>query len=260
MTNDSYIFRIAKLKGNGKVLAAAKHNKREIQAELGANSNINAERSHLNYSLTCNSNAGEIASKAKALMIDAGYQKLRKDAVLGIEIIFSLPPAMHNKNMQPFFIDCIGWVQNHFGGIVLSFDVHLDEAMPHAHALILPMANERMQGSDMVGNKTRLKSLQDDFYEHVASLHGLAKPIRKLSGNQKVKVEQDVLNYLKTDSVMTSKIWPCVRDDIKNHPEGYATLIGITTPLAKQKKEKDFVSIFISKGKGKQSNAVGLKG
>lgn len=254
--SNSHILRIAKLIGDGKILKAAKHNKREIQAELGSNGNIDATRSILNYSLAGAENARGIADRAKYLIADAGYQKLRKDAVVGIEIIFSLPPARHNFDNNPFFTDCLHWTKKHFGGVVLSYDVHLDEAMPHAHALILPLLNNRMQGSDMVGNKSRLIALQDSFYEHVGRLYGFEKANRKLSGNQKMRIEQDVLNYLRSDSVMSSVVWPRVRDDIQNNPEVYRTLLGIRSAPLKIQKEKDFVSIMISTGKGKRENSI----
>ena len=255
----SHIFRISKLIGNGKVLIAAKHNKREIQTELGVDGNIDAKRTYLNYSLSGYASAKNVADQAKDLMLSAGYKKLRKDAVLAIELIFSLPPAKRNSDTKSFFVDCLDWVKNHFGGVVLSFDVHLDEVMPHAHALILPMVNERMQGSDMVGYKPRLRALQDSFYEHVACIHGLSKPSRKLSGNQKLIIEQSVLNYLKNDPVMRSQAWPRIRDDIGSNPQLYAETLGITLPQAQIKKDRDYISIFISKGKGNCSNPIGFQ-
>jgi hypothetical protein len=43
--------RIKKLKGGGIITAAARHNKREIQAEMGATGSIDPTRSHLSKAM-----------------------------------------------------------------------------------------------------------------------------------------------------------------------------------------------------------------
>ncbi|TCV85872.1 MobV family relaxase [Sulfurirhabdus autotrophica] len=244
----SQLLRIGKLKGSGRLLVAAKHNRRTIQAELGADSHIDATRSCLNYSLVGAETPALIASQAKDLMLNAEISKLRKDAVQGIEIIFSLPPAKHQEDTRQFFYDCMTWTCKHFGGVILSFDVHLDEAAPHAHALILPLENGRMIGSDMVGNRKHLRALQDSFYIHVASKHGLRKPNRKLLGFAKTDTEQAILNHLKNDSVMLSACWPLVRDLVHQDPFPFAELLGIKP--ARKRDNRTFTQIMISKGKG----------
>lgn len=236
------------------MLAAARHNRRKLQEDLGADSHIDASRSHLNYSLAGADTPEQIASQAKDLLKKAEIGKLRKDAVLGIEIIFSLPPAKHQSDTRPFFSDCHSWTYEHFGGVVLSFDIHLDEAAPHAHALILPLDNDRMIGSEMVGNRARLRALQDSFYIHVACKHGLRKPTRKLVGFVKTDTEQLILSYLKNDSVMRSEIWPLVRDLIHKDPLPFTELLGIEP--ARKRDYRSSVEIMTSKGKG--SNPIGF--
>jgi hypothetical protein len=54
--------------------------------------------------------------------------------------------------------------------------VHLDEAAPHCHVLLLPLVNGRMVGSDLVGNRTRLQAMQTSFYEQVGRRYGLIRP------------------------------------------------------------------------------------
>ena len=71
---------------------AARHNKRAIQVELGASITIDPARSHLNETLRGPATADDVAKLAKALMTAAGFDKPRKNAVLGLEFIFSLPP------------------------------------------------------------------------------------------------------------------------------------------------------------------------
>lgn len=84
---------LKKLTGKGIVLVAAKHNLREIQAEIGADSRIDHTRIGLNKILAGAATAADVAAYAELLMHDAGVGNLRHDAVRGIEIIFSLPTA-----------------------------------------------------------------------------------------------------------------------------------------------------------------------
>lgn len=247
----SHILRIAKLKGGGKILAASRHNKRAIQAEKGADSHIDATRSHLNYSLIGFDNPEAVANQAKSLMVNAGISSLRKDAVLAIEIIFSLPFNTRIDTLN-YFIDCCDWLPIHFGGEVLSFDVHHDEASPHAHALILPLIDGAMLGSDLVGNRTRLRTLQDSFHMVIGRKYGLSKPMRKLSGEAKSNTAKAVLNLIKSDSIMGSVLYQLIHDDIVRNPERYADYLNIKQENT-SKKPRDFVSIMTSKGKGKDS-------
>lgn len=244
----SHVLRMAKLKGSGKILAASRHNKRVIQAEKGADSHIDMSRSHLNYSLVGFDNPEAIADQANSLISEAGIVNLRKDAVMAIEVIFSLP-ANNNTDILGFFIDCCDWLPKHLGGKVLSFDVHLDEACPHAHALVLPLVDNRMIGGKLIGYKGRLRSLQDSFHLLVGRNYGLTKPMRKLSGESKTKTANLVLNFLKSDAIMKSSIYQLIRDDIVRNPEKYADYLNIekATP---NRKTKDFASIMISKGRG----------
>lgn len=249
----SHVLRLAKLKGGGKILAAAKHNRRTIQNEIGAGGHINATRSTLNYSLAGAETPEAIAAEAKTLMQAAGIEKPRKDFVAAVEVVYSLP-ANHRSNEQTFFVDCLEWTRAYFGCPILSFDVHLDESTPHAHALLLPLVDGCMVGSDMVGNRARLRTLQATFYTEVGIKHGLQKPIPRLSGQAKEKAESSVLNQLKTDPAMQSVLWPRIRDLIRNDPASFASLLGLE--VAKPTPNKSAVAIMTSRGRG--SNPIGF--
>ena len=177
--NSSYLLRLGKIKGKNGILVALKHNKREFQRESGARLNIDPSRTKLNYSLTTNQTSEEISKNADLLIFNAGIKAIRKNGVMAVEILFSLPVQWHQYHTNDFFLDCFKWVGKNFLGELLSFDVHLDEHAPHAHAVILPLVDGRMNGSDMVGNKTNLKRLLDLFYLEVGIKHGLVKSGKK---------------------------------------------------------------------------------
>lgn len=261
----SGFFRMQKLKGSGKVLAASRHNKRQIQAERGADGHIDATRIALNLSIHGPSTPDEVAALARSLMAAAGVKPQKKNAVLGIEQIFSLPP---NTAIDPesYFRDCLQWVAQHFGGIdnVLSADVHFDESAPHLHVLILPLVDGRMNGSDLFGNRQRLQFLHTDFHAAVAGRYGLSKAPARLQGQAKEKTVQTVIKQIQAtnDGALKSALWPVVRDLIDRDPAAFAQALGLDIARPTKKKVRTMAQIFTSKGKGSNRpiKPIGIEG
>lgn len=243
----SHLIRLGAIKGRQGVLEALKHNKRELQSGL----HIDVTKSPLNYCLAGDDNSTNIATYAKVQMLKAGIETPRKNAVMAIEIIFSLPIDRHQQDTKPFFADCHQWVLTTFAGELLSFDVHLDESAPHAHAIILPLINGKMQGSDMIGGTGNLMRLINLFHKQVAHGHELSRSDRtRLNAKDKHTIEGEVLRHLKPDSIMQSSVWACARDAIHNDPLPWAQQLGIEIKKSAKKKQKSYVGHKRSKGKG----------
>ena len=66
-------------------------------------------------------------------------------------------------------------VKQNLCGELLSIDVHLDESAPHAHALILPLINGKMQGNQLMGSTGNLMRLINLFHKEVARHYGLSR-------------------------------------------------------------------------------------
>ena len=248
----SQLLRLGTIKGKNGVLAALRHNKRELQTERGAGANINVTRTSLNYCLAGESTPSNIATHAKVQMLQAGIDTPRKNGVMAVEVVFSLPIDRHQQDTNPFFADCLAWLNKTFAGELLSFDVHLDESAPHAHALILPLIDGKMQGNKLMGGTGNLMRLINLFHKEVARHYGLSRAdYKRLSANDKQSIEQLVLARLQGDNVLKSRVWPCVRDAIHKDPQPWAQLLGIDKPKAGSKPVKSFVQIMTSKGKGK---------
>jgi len=249
--------RVKKLNRVNIIKVAARHNRRAIQAEIGASGSIDPTRSHLNETLAGPSTADDVAQLAKDLMAAAGVTKPRKDAVMGIEIVFSLPPA-HTIDDKAFFSDCTAWAGAYFGGVqnILSADIHRDEAAPHCHILILPLINGRMNGSDMIGGKQKLTAMQTQFHQNVAARYGLRQAPARLNSAAKLAASAAVFKeLLKTDDkALQSAAWPNIRAGIENDPMPYLQSMGIDV-AAPKKKLKSMAAIFTSKGKGAQKGA-----
>ena len=252
--------RIKKLKGSGIITVAARHNKREIQAEMGATGSIDPTRSRLNYSLAGPAAAAGVGQLAKDLMTTAGVVKLRKDAVMGLEIVFSLPPG-HAIDDRAYFTDCATWAAHYFGGVILSVDVHKDEAQDHCHVLLLPLIDGRMSGSDMLGGKQALLAMHKQFHLDIAGRYGLSKAPARLTGASKQAAAKAVLQKLREtgDSALQSAAWASIRAMIESDPMQFVMALGIELK-APAKKLKTLTQTMISKGKGpaKEPNPIGF--
>ena len=252
----SHLLRLGTIKGKHGVLVAMKHNKRTLQNERGASANIDATRTPLNYSIASENTPEAIAMHAKMQMLKANIEP-RKNQVMAVEIIFSLPINRHSQDTKPLFTACYGWVKETFAGELLSFDVHLDESAPHAHAVILPLIDGKMQGRKLMGDRGNLMRLINKFHAEVASHYGLNRSDRaRLSIADKQTLERLVLTRLKTDAAMQSSVWACFRDAIHNDPLPYAQMLSIQLPQTAKDKSKTFVQIMTSKGKGSNTNAI----
>ena len=254
--------RVKKLKGSGIITKAARHNKRVIQAESGATGSIDPTRSSMNETLEGPLIADDVAQLAKDRMAAVGVGKLRKDAVLALEIVFSLPPN-HQLDDRAFFIDCAAWAGNYFGGAqnILSVDIHRDEAAPHCHVLLLPLIDRRMNGSDLLGGKKKFSLMQEHFRANVASRYGLRKAPTRLSGVAKPEAAKAVLQKLRemADKALESKVWPAIRQKVEDDPAAFLMTLGMEME-ARPKKLRTMAAIFTSKGKGKakESNTIGI--
>jgi hypothetical protein len=254
--------RIKKLKGGGIITVAARHNRRVIQAEVGASGSIDSTRSHLNETLQGPLTAADVGQRAKELIGAAGVVKPRKDAVMALEIVFSLPPG-HRIDDRAFFSDSASWAGAYFGGAqnILSVDIHRDEGAPHCHVLLVPLLNNRLAGSDMVGNRQTLLAMQSHFHDAVSSRYGLSKAPARLSGTTKQAAASAVLQSLRetSDTALRSKVWATLREVIETDPGRFMLALGITLDAPK-KSLKTMAQIFTGKGKGatKETNPIGF--
>lgn len=251
-TAASQLLWLGRIKGKNGILEAFKHNKRTLQTERGSGANIDATRTSLNYSLVNNDKPEDLARHAKMQMMKAGVFPPRKNQVMAVEILFSLPVNRHQEDTRQFFTDCFEWVKSTFEGEILGFDVHLDESAPHAHAIILPLINNRMQGSDMIGSKGNLHRLNNLFHASVGCNYGLSLSNKnQLSFSGKDNLAKQVITNLKNDPVMQSSVWPCVRNAVYNDPLPYAQILSIQlSSNSRTKKIKSFVDHKRSPGRG----------
>lgn len=203
------------------LLTAAKHNCRELKAELGAYGRIDGTRRHLNEVLLGPVNAAEIVAAAAddVLVPNRNRTTLRRDHTQAIELVFSLPLS-NGLDVHRFFMDCVKWVGVALmGHRIYSAIIHHDEGCPHCHVLVSPIRFGVRVGSEAV-DRPSLNALKDKFWCEIAAPNGLAMPAPRLSGEQKQKAIQEVLAHAQTERLpcVDSFLWPFIEASVRKEP------------------------------------------
>lgn len=239
MVNHTHVMRIKTLSGKGIVLNAAKHNLRELAAELGVDSYIDTARIKDNIILSGRNTAAGVAGYEAEILASIEFTRpMRKNTVRAIEIIFSLP-ADSTINYRDYFTASTEWASVYYGLPVLSSVVHLDESQPHCHVLLLPAKDGKMQGSSLVGGRQDLAKANDDYFKRIAEPFGLsrAKPQKRLGSIIRKQLTGSIIKALQSDPSALNQ--PIVKDAlfdlIQISPQVLAMCLGIETPATKDK-------------------------
>lgn len=240
----SFALSINRLYGAHIVKVAAKHNLREIAAENGCNGHIDAARISSNFDLRGPATADGVARLAKSLMEDAGITKLRKTAVMALELLFTLPAAT-SIDPRKYFEDATLWAETYFGVPVLSSVVHLDESAPHCHVLLLPLVNGKMNGSDLHGGKAKLSAMQASFHGKVASGYGFARqaPQKRHSAGLRAAAMKLARERLQANSGLVDTVIEALLKPHAQNPEPLLAALNIAMPKPTVR-TKSFVEIM----------------
>lgn len=237
----AHFLRMKGLKGKAIIVTAAKHNLREILTELDGNQGaaIDPSRTPLNCILRGLATAASVAGEARALMAAAGIATLRKDALRGLEIIFSLP-AGTTVDQRAFFDDALSWAEHWFSVPILSAIVHNDEAAPHCHVILLPLVDGRMRGSELMGNRIKIMAMQGDFQAKVGQRYGLARqvaPARPSAAHRQQAIDA-ALAVLEANSGLQAGLLRVLLEPHKANPEPLLLALGIAMPAARPKTKR----------------------
>lgn len=240
--------RMQGLQGRSIILVAAKHNHREILAELGGiQSGIDPTKTALNRVLRGESTAAGVAGEAQHLMSAAGVKKLRKDALRGVEVVFSLPPSS-SIDADAFFEDAVQWAEQWFSVPILSAVVHNDEAAPHCHVILLPLVDGGMRGSALMGNRSKLLGMQADFHAKVGKNYGLFRQSSPLFLSHAVRAQaiDAAFDMLEANSGLHSTVLRALLTPHLKNPAPLLEALGIAIPTvsAKAKSKDSFVAIM----------------
>lgn len=162
------------------LLEAARHNLREIQAELGASGHINPRRMADNVTLAGPATAAQVQAKADELLELVDKSRLKRDHVQAVEAVFSVPAGAAIDPMT-YFGNCLEWVREALPMPVLLATAHHDEAAPHLHVLMLPVKDGKHVGGALI-DKAKLRTVRESFFTRVAGPAGLKRDGAKVRG------------------------------------------------------------------------------
>ncbi|RAJ89099.1 plasmid recombination enzyme [Larkinella arboricola] len=162
------ICRVAKIKGNGSITGKSEHNYRQ-----GHVPNADKERQHLNKEYVLNYE--NLGKAIQARIEHAGIQKVRQDAVKGMEFILTASPELFKRDPNGQVVGDYrnsDWVKanlefmkQHYGRNLVAFTLHQDEKTPHIHAIVVPItADNRLCAKELFTPRT-LRQLQTDYAE-----------------------------------------------------------------------------------------------
>jgi Plasmid recombination enzyme len=161
------------------MLACLQHNLRSGNQRHRHRSHIDSARTPLNDVLRGAKHASAVDQAGRQLLAEHGANPTRKDAIMGIEIVFQAPTSW---DVPQFYAECIRWAEEWFqadAGSVLSAVVHRDQRRPHMHVLMLPLLDGRLQGHAMTSG-AKGRGAQAAFRKHMRERLGL-RPDRERS-------------------------------------------------------------------------------
>src|SRR5471032_2586065 len=215
------------------ILNVMRHNARELQAEIGvgADCGIDASRIHLNVTLYGAATADGVAMAARDAMREHGIVAPRKNATLGIEIIVSLPADL-DIDHQAYFRDAMAWAQQHYRVPLLSAILHNDESNPHLHLVLLPVRDGKLVGSELLGDRATMKTMQKDSHEQVGKRYGLRMPApKKLHSAAERAAGLTLLRAtLQTNSALTDRAIDALLVPHAKYPEPLLLALGLAMP------------------------------
>ena len=162
--------------GSKIITVVAKHNLREMQAELGSDSHIDADRIKDNVIIFGASTSHGAAQDTKNILKDVHPSKIRVNAVLGIKIVITLPNDSAIDELA-YFTDTMNWAVAYFEIPLLSAIWHKDESTPHAHIILVPLYNGELKGSNLLSGIDKLAAIKELHLNQVCKHYGIVKPI-----------------------------------------------------------------------------------
>lgn len=169
------VLRIQKLKTWGAIAGAAKHNQRERETP-----NADEGKRDANRQLMGDPEKDTISATKELI----GGQRIRSNAVLGVELLLSASPEYFRPNaperagehdasrLDSWVNASTDWLQQRYGSRVVKAVLHLDESTPHIHALMVPLDDRGKLNCRALFGGTRhtLSQLQTDYAEAVSDL------------------------------------------------------------------------------------------
>ena len=247
------IMRIAKIKATN-IIGVDKHNERKNNNY--SNEDIKQELTHLNYDLIkCPSYKKKINEE-----LDKRYtssRSIRKDAVLGVEVIFTSDNEFFKK-LSPeqerlYFEKSLEFLQDFASKEnVISAVVHKDETTPHMHCVFTPITQDgRLHFKSFVDGKFEMSKFQDKYYEKMKEFFPELERRKSSEETQrkhlsveqyKFEKEKEKLNEIKTNLETVKKEQTEREEEIKKINDFADNFYSVGTIVEKVQEKKVLLS------------------
>lgn len=168
------ILRVSKIKTKGSVMAAAKHNNREIDTP-------NADDEKKNIVI----NTSEEVQENFDATVKRLDKPLRKNGVVALEYFISYSPGAKIDENE-YFLKAINFVKKKHGNEnLLQVAIHRDETTPHLHILAMPVVKKKdkrtgkkltgLSAREFVNGAKNLSEMQTEFWKSCGKNVGLER-------------------------------------------------------------------------------------
>lgn len=158
-----------------------------------------------------------------------GKATIKRNSVLALDNVYYLPESFKfSKDLSPlerkcinkYFEKCVEFNENKYG-VSLWAVVHHDETRPHLHIMSVPLTDDgRLCAKALTGNKIKLRSDKDEFYETVSKKFGFDERNKTLDNNEirkhvscnqhleekRMQLEKDIINKQNEINELTEQI------------------------------------------------------
>lgn len=143
-----------------------------------------------------------------------GDQKIRKNAVLAVEMLLTASPEYFRPNeperagyYQPEKLNnwqqqVQGWLDQEYGDRIVRAELHLDESTPHIHAYLVPLDERgKLNCRGIFGGRQKLSQFQDSYAAAMSPL-GLERGVKgSRAKHTKIKEYYAAVNSASTQAI-----------------------------------------------------------
>jgi hypothetical protein len=154
------------MKGAGSIGGKSDHNYREVLVP-----NANPELNHLNHEYILNYE--NLGKAIQARIEHAGIERVRQDAVKGMEFILTASPQAFQRDQagqctedyraSDWLNANLAFMEQKYGANLVAFTLHQDEKTPHIHAVVVPITTDGRLCAKELFNPNTLRQLQTDY-------------------------------------------------------------------------------------------------
>jgi hypothetical protein len=176
------ILRTKKYKSLQSIAGVSKHHTREIPCKTA-----DIKKAPQNKFWGAGASSNDVRNKVKTIIAEAqekAPRKFRDNTVKAIEYVMTASPewwkTASRDERNGYLKKCRSWLEEKHGrGCIAAEWLHMDEASPHLHAIVVPLFEGVLNAKHFLGGKKVCSELQTDFHKQCGEPYGLERGIIK---------------------------------------------------------------------------------